>query len=211
MEDFPSNSRHSQAAAKEPAEEKPVLRVISEGSKVTRKPPSLGRRIKEMFVGGETKGLFEYIVGDVLAPAFRDMMHDAVIEGTERAIYGGRRSSSRRSDPRRGSSFGNVTPINYSRYSRPSETRPPSPRRLNMPAFEDIIMDSRIEAEKVLDILVTRVQDYEFVPVRVLYELIGEPFHHTDEKHGWYDLSSAFVKRVSGGYLLVLPRPEPRG
>lgn len=62
----------------------------------------------------------------------------------------------------------------------------------------------------VVGTLVGYVNKYGQTSVRDLYELVGEPFHHTDEKWGWTDLESAGVRRVGhDSYLIVLPEIEP--
>ena len=71
------------------------------------------------------------------------------------------------------------------------------------------MLSSREEAMEVIGTLVDWVGKYEKASLKDLYELTGEPFHHTDEKWGWYDLSGAGVRRMgTNSYLLVLPKVE---
>lgn len=182
---------------------------------VIRRKKTLGSRFREVFFGGDTKGVLEYITGDVMVPALKDLIADSVSQGIERMIFGEVRGNSRRNS--RSSSFGSGNVVNYSRYSssnsnnnrRDERTRPPSPpRSRSSHAFDDIILDSRAEAERVLDKLTDTVKRYEFASVRDLYEAVGETFHNVDEKWGWYDLRGAYIRRVSNGYLLSLPETE---
>ena len=73
----------------------------------------------------------------------------------------------------------------------------------------EVILDSRVEAEEVLDSLIELSSKYDAATMRDLLSLIGEPHNTTHEDWGWYDLRGARIHRVGGGYLLDLPRPEP--
>ena len=78
--------------------------------------------------------------------------------------------------------------------------------RLN---FDDIILESRGEAEEVLSHLLELVENYGVASVADLYELVGITGSFTDNKYGWTNLSTASVSRVRDGYLLNLPNATP--
>lgn len=211
MEDFPSNSRRPPAEPKLAPETKKIERV-TEGEAIRRKK-SLGKRFKETFFGGDTKGVFEYIMLDVLVPAAKDTITEAASQGVERIMYGEVRSNHRRGFRSGGSS--NYTP--YNRYSpvgrasgRDEERRPSISRRARANHdFDEIILESRVEATEVIDRLFDLVSKYEAATVADLYELVGISGNFQDEKWGWTDIRGAGVSRVRGGYLLNLPDPEP--
>lgn len=212
MQEYPGNSNEVRKLRPVESDERPVVNKVTEGRVIRRKPP-IGKRLRAMFFSEEDgrKGIFEYIIEDVMVPALKDLVEDTFTETIHRTLRGDsapRRSSSR---PRviTGSSH---TP--YDRYSsnrRDDRDRPPSGRRTRSSSdFYDVILESRDDALRVIDQLRGTIQRYDVVTVRELYETIGEHFQSTDEKFGWVDLRSAGVKRVSnGGYLLVLPPPEP--
>lgn len=210
--DFPSNARNPKVAAKQPVETKKVERVV-EGEVVRRKKP-IGKRLRETFLGGDTKGVFEYIMLDVLVPAAKDTIADAASQGVERMIFGEARSTSRRTGYRPGSSSG---PINYAnRYSpvgrasgRDEDRAQLSRRARANHEFDEIILNTRPEAEAVIEQLFELVSNYDEATVADLYELVGVSGNFTDHKWGWTDMRGAGVQRVRGGYLLDLPKPEP--
>lgn len=70
-------------------------------------------------------------------------------------------------------------------------------------------MESRPEAETVLDNLYDILNKYDVVSVSDLYELVGITPQHTDQKWGWTTLQGAGVSRMRDGYLLNLPEPQP--
>ena len=82
------------------------------------------------------------------------------------------------------------------------ERREPSLRNRSRHNFDDIILDSRGEAEEVLSHLVDLVDDYGMASVADLYDLVGITSNFTDNKYGWTNLSSASVSRVRDGYLI---------
>lgn len=213
MENFPSNSRRAHEGKPEKKEPKKVEKIVE--GQVVRRKKSLGKRFKETFIGGDDAGsVWGYVLNDVLIPAAKDMISDAVSQGMERMIFGEvRRGGSPRS--RSSSSF-----TSYNRYGQPGPmNRREDPRRDSRPElsrrarashdFDEIIIPTKVEAEEVIDGLFTLIQQYETVTVADLYEMVGQTGDFTDEKWGWTDLRGAGVTRVKGGYLLDLPKTEP--
>lgn len=215
--EFPSNSREQKVVREAPGEKK-VEKVI-QGEAVVRKK-SLGRRFKETFVGGDTKGVMEYVTLDVLIPAAKDMVADAMTQGVERVLFGESRPRGRSFSRTPGSSpFGSATShVAYNRYSSSGAGhRPgPDPREFGISRrarashdFGEIVLPTRVEAEFVIDSLFNLVSQYEMATVADLYNLVGQTPEFTDEKWGWTNLQGSAPRRTRGGYILSLPRPEP--
>lgn len=205
-EEFPGNSNRDKERPKQ-ARREPEKKIerVTQGRVQRRKKPLL-RRMKEIFFGGE--GVWDFLANTVIVPSMQDIFHDVITQGAERMIYrddyspGGRRRYHRR-DPR-----GHVR---YDRYSsRHDEPRNISRRGRASHNFDEIILDSRIEAEEVIDSMFELIQQFEEVTVADLYELVGITGNYTDQKWGWDDLTGAGATRLSGGgYLLDLPKPIP--
>lgn len=208
MEEFPSNSRtQKEEVRREKRDDKRVTRVV-EGDVVRRKKP-LGRRFREIFLGGDTRGVWGFIAFEVLVPAAKDMMLDAVREGAERMIFPESRGSARRNHRRGG-------PTPYHRYSgnsrdeRDHRDHPTMSRRgRQIHNFDEIILPSRVEAEEVIDQMFEIISSYNSVSVEDLYNLVGIEPSYVDRKWGWYDMRGSGVTRIKGGYLLDLDKPEP--
>lgn len=206
MDQFPSNSRRPPRTNDEP---KKIERVIT-GEVIRRKTP-LGRRMSQNLFGGDVQSIWGYVVGDVLIPAFRDMVYDATIGSLERAIFpdsnirrGGRRPgytnyNNRYSSPGGGNRSGRDRDgrRELSRHARASHS------------FDEIILETRVEAQEILDRLFDWLERYDQVSVAELYEMVGISSNFVDRKWGWTDLHNAGVSRAGRGYLLNLPRPEP--
>lgn len=199
MEEFKGNS-HKQK------EEKKEIRQITRG-KVVKKEKSLSKKMSESFLGDDSKDVGSYILHDVLIPALKDTISDMVTGGIEMLLFG--KSSNRSRSRGSTSKYGKV---NYSSYSSsPSErsgAHKISNRARTKHDFDEIVLESRGEAEDVISCLVDLIADYEMASVADLYDLVGIPSNYTDNKYGWTNLSSAGVRRVRNGYLLDLPRTE---
>ena len=215
--DYPGNSHNVQTKKEKPKKEEPkkVEKVIS-GSVVKRKK-SLMKRISETFLGDDIGSVTSYVLHDVLIPAAKSTFSDMINGGIERLLFGEARGSRTRRD--KGKSY--VSYNNYykaddrddrrnSRDSRDSrESRDASPRNRTRHTFDDIVLDSRGEAEEVLSHLVDLTIDYGMASVADLYDLVGITSNFTDNKYGWNDLSTATVSRVRDGYLIDLPKTVP--
>lgn len=211
MQDFPANSAKARARSDEPLpNERPekIDRVTS-AEPVRRRRRGLGRQFRETFIGGSARMAFEYMLTDVIVPAIRDTIADAMQGGIDRLIYGETR---RRSTP---TTYSNVGHVNYQRMSQSPQPKPSGPRTLSRQSrtrmnFDEIIIPSRMEAEEVIERMFDVLSRYGSVQVGTLYELTGIQTSHTDYKWGWRDLRGARATRVrNGGYLLELPEPEP--
>lgn len=206
----------SEPAPETPPQEKQKIEKIHAG-KVVVKKPGLGSRFKNMLIGGETNGVGRFLVEHVIVPAAKDMVADAVREGVERMVYGENRGPNVRSRPG-GSTFGGGT--NYSGFSnnrsslRPDPASDPRPQLSRQARrnhnFGEIVLESRAAATEVLRRLDARIKQYDSASVSELYQMLDITPDWTDEKYGWYDISSAGIRSArGGGYLLDLPPTEP--
>lgn len=209
MDNFPNNS-HKAKGGKEEQSEKKIERVTT--GEVSRRKKPLGKRFSESILAGEdARGVWGFVVMDILLPAAKDMMADAVSQGFERMIYGEVKSTSRRTGSRPGGSNGYVS---YNRFAPSGGRREEPARNLSRRSrashdFDEIVLETRVEAEAVIDGLFELVSKYNSATVADLYELVGISGNYTDDKWGWDDLRGAGVTRVRNGYLLDLPKPDP--
>lgn len=209
MEEFPGNSRERKTGKGGPDKKEKVEPVVR-GEVVRRKKP-LGRRFAETFVQGDARSVWGYVMFDVLLPAAKDAMADAMSQGVEKMLFGEARSASRRTGR-----HGAREHISYDRFAkdrdRPLDRRDVSRERHSRRArhdFGEFVLKTRVEAEEVIDRLYDLISKYEAVTVADLYDLVGETSDATDVEWGWTELRGSGIQRVRDGYLLNLPRPEP--
>lgn len=207
LSSYPSNSK-KEAAAKMP---KKFEKVVTGSVKKQKK--GIGRKVTETFLEDDTSSVGNYIFWDVLIPAVKSMVCDMVGWGgmAEMLLFGSTKGTRTRRD-------GGKSYTNYGGYSSPG----PGPARghndrtarelsrANRAShnFDDIVLETRGEAEEVLSHLVDQTIDYGEASVSDFYDLLGYESNFTDEKYGWYDLRDATVQRVRGGYLIRLPKTK---
>jgi hypothetical protein len=207
MQDFPSNSRKA-AQADEPKKLEQVTSV-----EAVRRKRGLGRQMRDTFIGGNAKTAAEYMVVEVVVPAIKDTIAEALQAGIDKLIYGDSHK------PRRSSSapplgYSNVGRVNYqSQYTAPPRSNQStmlSRRSRARHNFDEIVIESRQEANEVIDQLFDILSRHGSVPVADLYALTGIKAEHTDYKWGWTDLRGSKASKLrNGGYLLDLPDPQP--
>lgn len=195
---YPSNN----SSENEKGEEKKIKKVVE--NKVVRRKKSGASKLADSL-----GTVWEYIAKDVLMPAAKDMLSDAVAQGVDQMLFGETRSR-RSASPKPSSGNGYVS---YNKYSPTSRKREEPVRNISRAArarhdFDEIILATRIEAEEVVDRLFDLVSRYESATVSDLYELVGIQGKYTDDNWGWTDIRGATVRRVRSGYMLDLPEPE---
>lgn len=205
MEDYAGNVKKDKDKEKTAKPAKNIEKVVK--TEVIIQKKSLGRKIHDLIIEAEMRNVGRYIFSEVLIPAFKGVVSDAMNKGTDRMLYGER---SRRSQFSTGPRVTYNSPINRG-YRESERTRyaPPSssPRGIAR-AREDFILSSREEADLVLERMNDIIDTYEAVSVADLNELVGLPTTHIDNKWGWTFLGDVEVRQIREGYLLDLPQPE---
>lgn len=198
---FPGNSD----IGKKSDIEKKKLEPVVKGN-VKQQKRSFGKRMAELFLGDDTLSVRDYIVHDILIPTIKNTITDVITSSLEMTLFGERRSRSNISRDR------NRSYVSYSSYSKPDRERErerPRYERNSHHNFDDIIFESRPEAEEVLSHLADLVADYGVASVADFYDLSGLDSQYTDNKHGWTNLRDAHTDRVRNGYIIRFPRTKP--
>lgn len=191
--ELPSNSKIT--------ERKKIERVTK--TPISKTKSSFGSRAIGAFIGEDINNVGEYLVYDVVIPTVKNLLTDMVSQGIERLLFG-------ESSPRRSSSSGSR--VSYGSYSRPGSApgnrRPASAQSRRYHDFGDIELESRDEADLVLNRLIDLVDEYGLATVADLYDLCGITTEYTDENWGWTSARNMSVIRSRHGYQLHLPRPD---
>lgn len=210
MEEFPSNSRRSERTARNEDEPKKIVPVVR--GEATRRKTPLGKRMSRNILGGDVQSVWGYMFGEVLVPAARNMIADALTGGVERAIFGDNVGPGRTRS--RSVSSGNRDYNGISRGSRTMYREEPrreiSRRARSNHEFDEIVLETRMEAEEVLDRMESMIHKYDHVSIAEFYELCGISSNFTDNKWGWTEIHGWSISRArGGGYVINLPSPEP--
>ena len=212
--EYKSNSHKSKEETTEVVKTQ-VSKVTSGTAK--KKQKSEIEKVTSLFVAEDVSSVKNYIVEEVLMPAAKkalsdvvttgvDALSDMVRNGMDMFIYGEVRSKSRSKGSK----------VSYTGYYRDRDTdRKPSRERNSESSrrrtrngydYEDIIFETRGDAEQVLDNMFELLDRYEVVSVGDLYDLAGLSGNYIDNKYGWTGLRNADVQRTREGYILNLPR-----
>jgi hypothetical protein len=199
-ERFPGNSYSNISAKKK--DEKTVEKVAT--GRVIQKKKTLREKFSETFMSTDGHSVTEYVIFDVLIPSVKDAISEIVGGALNMMLFGDRKG--RHTERRNGQSVVYTSYENYyNNRNRSDDRRDQGPRsRANV---EDIVFNTRLDAEEVLSNMIDRINEYGVVTVKALYEFADLKSNYTMDSYGWYNLNNATVDRVQGGYLLKLPKP----
>lgn len=166
--------------------------------KVRRKKKSEVRKWKDTFISKDAEDVKSYIIMDVIVPTIKNTILDVV----SMCLFG---DTAKRSK--------NHNTVSYNRdYSSASQSGRTNRRNATSSRydFDDIIFDSRGEAEDVLDHMGEIMDAYNgVVTVADFYDLAGVTGTWTDNNYGWTNLSRATVQRTRDGFIINLPKAIP--
>lgn len=198
--DYPPNSQ----ASKKEELARPKLEKVTNVTVTKRKTP-LGRKLADAFLGADIVDVKSYIIKDAIIPALKS----AIIDGLGMLFFGtviSRYNSNQRV----------VTPTNYSYISTSNSQRgrqqtQPQPQknaRNQMSDIDGILFQTQADAENILSNMVDYIADYGEISVADFYDMVGiaSESEFTDHYWGWTNLSQAYTRRVSGGYVIVFPK-----
>lgn len=197
--DYKPNSNKYKEEQKQQSEKK-VQKVVS-GTVKTKKKNEMSK-FKDVFISEDAGNVKNYIVMDVLIPAMKKAISDIVRDGIDMILYGESGRSKKRSDSYYVSYDKKYRDRDHDRsYDRDRVRRGYS--------CDDIIIESRGEAEEVLTRMDELIETYGVASVADLYDLVGLRCEYTDNKYGWNNLRNAEPVRVRDGYMLKMPKALP--
>lgn len=201
---YAANSQKSKSP--EPPEEARVSGPVISGAAIERKEP-LRKKFLQAYAGDSAQSVGQHLLMDVIVPSTKNLISDLVTQGINRLLYGSSR-------PAQGVNS-NIASRGYGKFFN-GAVQPQAQQVSNQPAgpispvqqFGEIILQSRSDAEAVLDELRSLIEAYGNAKVANLYSLVGMTGKFTDQSVGWKNLSRASIIQIREGYLLDLPRPE---
>lgn len=206
MEDYKSNS---DKARQEQQSEKKVEAVIT-GAAKTRKKGEM-QKFADVFIAEDANNIKSYILMEVIVPAVKKAISDIVTTGMDivttgidMILYG---------EAGRSKKNGTASKVSYRNYYDQGTDRVRAGsvgNRRNTPDYDDILFDTRGDAEAVLDAMNDIISQYGTVSVSDFYDLARVPNDNfTMNRYGWTNIGGATAVRVRDGYILKLPRAIP--
>lgn len=171
--------------------EQKELKTVNTG-KVKVKKKSTAEKLFREFVPGS----IDDIVETVVIPSVKKAIGNTLIDSLS-MLFGvdTRRSKSSRDEY-----------VSYRSYASRDYDRD---RRRTPRDIDDVIFETRADAEDVLSEMDAVLDRYEFISVSDYYQIAGvKDNSYTNSNYGWSNLRSAEVVRLRDGWGLRLPRPK---
>lgn len=198
MNDYKGNSHKSREVN---SEETLVSKKVEQIATGKARKKTEARKLADNFIAEDMHSVKEYILQEVLIPTAKKVISEVVTNSIDMLLYGEVKSKKRSQNDSR---------ISYTKYyERERDYERGVRTRTRGYDYDDIILDTRREAEEVLDRMQDLIDSYDVVSVADLYDLVGITGSYTDNKYGWTQLRNADVQRVRDGYLLKLPKALP--
>lgn len=206
---YPNNSMKAKQQPKEEpkqeeAKSEEPKKVVKKAAK--KKKKNFLSKMGNEIIEDDAPSVGSYLIHDIFIPALKDLIYDVICGGSEKMLYGVDRARQGRKSSKKNGSY---VPYN-SIYGGARESKPEKKRK---GAFNstDYILETKQEAEDVLDRMIDYIQRFDgVVSVAEFLEFVDvTPDDFTASNWGWTDLRGASTQRVRGGYVVKLPRPEP--
>ena len=201
MDEYKPNSHKSKEDYKASANEEKKIEKVIKGNAKPRKKSEISK-FADVFISEDIGNVKSYALNDVLIPAIKKAVTDIVKNGIDMIVYGGT-----------GKGQGSSTPkVSYRKYyddrddRRYSQDKPSIRNRFD---YDDILFESRGDAEAVLMQMQEVVETYGLVTVSDMYDMAYLTAPYTSNRYGWTNVRVADIVRVRDGYVIKLPRAMP--
>lgn len=200
-DNLPDNSHTSRAEKQKPIEGKRAEKVVH-GKVKTKKNNT--RKLTDVFITEDAANVKNYVLFDVIVPSIKKALYDLVVGALDMTLFGGRGGgNSKRSISDK------VSYRDYNSISKRDERSYGNTRTTSGYSYDDIVLETRGEAESVLSRMDEIIEEYDSVRVADLYDLVGITGDYTDNKYGWTNIRNARVVRTRDGYKIEMPRALP--
>lgn len=201
-DNLPDNSHRSRNEKQAMIEGKRVEKVVH-GKVKTKK--NNARKLTNVFITEDAANVKNYVLFDVIVPSIKKALYDLVVGALDMTLFGGRGGGS--NDKR--SISDKISYKDYNSISKRNERSYGNTITTSGYSYDDIVLETRGEAESVLSRMDEIIDEYDSVRVADLYDLVGITGDYTDNKYGWTNIRNARVVRTRDGYKIEMPRALP--
>ena len=197
--EYPGNSNKAKTEQTE-KEERRVKKVVDGKVKTKRNE---GRKLANIFISEDASQVKSYVFMDVLVPAIKKAISDIVTDGIDMILYGGKSDKGGRTGG---------TKVSYRNYydDRRGDTRDRYRDSRDRFDYDDLVFESRGEAEAVRDEMFNMLERYGVATVADMYDAAGLVAPFTSNRYGWTSLRTSEIVRTRGGdYVIKLPKAMP--
>ena len=203
---YPNNSNKAKESSLIRNEPKPAPTDEHISESARKQEPRVHKRRKistvhEVFAALFPGGFAEvkaHLLWDIFIPWIQDMCHDGW-QQLGNVIFPGSKASSKGPQVPERYSYNDQYRIKGSEY----------------PSYDSVYPDgmrpypTEKEAYDVLQSLHDEIMRYGYVTLLIFNEMVGNRTNPSQENYGWMNISTAFVERVRGGWVIRMPKAVP--
>lgn len=186
MDEFKPNSHKSKESL-----EKKVKKAVVTGARTKKK--SEIKKFTDIFISDDLQNVKSYVLLDVFIPALKKAISDIV----DMLLYGETERTKK----------SNASKVSYRSFYE-KEAKPYQKANVDVD-FCYVEVDTRRDAEAILNAMDEIVSTYGVVSVADMYDLAQIEHSFTHTKYGWTDVRNASVVRNRNGYVLKMPKCMP--
>lgn len=192
MEEYASNSYRSRDGKKEEQPERRVEKPVVTSAKLKKR--SEIRKFADLFLPEDATNLKSYILLDVLIPSVKK----TILDIANTVFWGG------------GAKKSSGSKVSYGQYYNGNTVETKRAGSRGGIDYDNIIFDTRGDAENVLDSMNDIISQYDVVSILDLYDLADVSTDNFALKnYGWDNIAGCRVVRTRDGYMLSLPKAKP--
>ena len=199
----PNSHKYKEEQKKKATEGEKRVEKIVKGQVKTKKKGELSK-FAEIFISEDIKDVKSFIIKEIIIPAAKNTISDIFSKGTDMLLYG---------DTTLKKKSGGSNYISYRDFGRIDKRSSEKERTKSRFDYDEIIFESRGEAEMAISQLCDIIDRYGFATVADLYEMCELTSPYTANKYGWIGtagIRNADVTMVrGGGYIIKLPKAAP--
>lgn len=191
MQDYTPNS-HRYKEQQAAITEKKIEKVVKGATKTKKKNGLVG-----LFISEEAGDIKTFLVHDVLIPTLKK----AIMSSLDMFLNGGSGYSGSSTSAR-------ASKISYRNYyeSREDRSYSDNSKLKSRFDFDDIVYETRGDAEIVRSHMKDAIKRYGFVTVADMYDFAGLTEPYTANRYGWINIDNSDIVRISNGYIIKLPK-----
>lgn len=204
----PNTKKYKEEQAQQQTTEKPKVEKVINGTAKVKKKSEL-RKFADNFIAEDAESVKSYVVRDVVIPSVIDLIEDIVVGGIRTLLRG---DSGRRDSRDCGRYSGSPSYVNYTRYSDRDDRRRDRDDNRSRRGYDqgNVVVNSRADAEAVIEQMDGIMDTYGMVSVADLYDLVGMTANFTDNNYGWTNIRNAKPVRLrDGGWEIQMPKAIP--
>lgn len=195
----PNSHKYRENQEEVPNEKREVKKVVS---KPVQTKKNEIRRLADIFISEDVSNVKSYIWMDVLVPTIKKAIVDIVTDGVNMIFFGGTGNRNKINSNTSKISYRNF----YDQKDTPIYSQASSTAKFN---YDDIIFETRGEAEAVREEMDNVIERYGFVTIADMYDMVELTPPFTSNKYGWSNISSSRVIKTRYGYVIDLPKAKP--